>query len=76
MQSGVYVMHVTSLEYLSQAGQNSGNLEKDINIFVTVRVGGRILKSVEDTRGLACKEIKIMEFYQKKRNLSLMVSNV
>ena len=40
MQSGVYVMHVTSLEYLRQTGQNSGNLEKDINIFVTVRVGG------------------------------------
>ena len=40
MQSRVYVMHVTSLEYLRQAGQNSGNLEKDINIFVTVRVGG------------------------------------
>lgn len=45
MQSRVYVMHVTSLEYLSEERQNLENLEMDINIFPKFKLGEHSLLS-------------------------------
>ena len=65
MQSRVvYLGHGTSREYLSRGVQNLGNLQWATSTFLNL---GEILKSVEDTGGLACSEIKMMDFLPEKK---------